>query len=92
MKLGPIEIGIIILIIFIVFGAGRLPQIGTALGKGIRAFKKESADPVEEPEPEPEPASKPRRKTAAKKKRAVRASGKAANTAEEKGEPAPSAS
>ncbi len=90
MKLGPIEIGIIVLIILIVFGAGRLPQIGASLGKGIRAFKQESADPVEKPEPEP--ARKPRRKTAAKKKRAGTATGKAADTAEnEKEEPVTSA-
>ena len=36
---GPWEIGIIVLIILIVFGAGKLPQVGEAFSKGIRAFK-----------------------------------------------------
>jgi sec-independent protein translocase protein TatA len=92
MKLGAMEIGIIVLIILIVFGVGRLPQIGSSLGKSIRAFKKESADTAEEPEPEPEPARKPRRKTAAKKKR-TKVTVKADKAAKsEKGEPATSAS
>ncbi len=37
---GPLEIGLILVIILIVFGVGKLPQVGGALGKGIRAFKK----------------------------------------------------
>jgi sec-independent protein translocase protein TatA len=31
---------IILVIILIIFGAGKLPQIGEGLGKGIRNFKK----------------------------------------------------
>jgi sec-independent protein translocase protein TatA len=31
---------IILLIILIIFGVGKLPEIGSALGKGIRNFKK----------------------------------------------------
>ena len=38
--LGPLEIGLIVLLVLIVFGVGRLPQVGSALGKGIRAFRK----------------------------------------------------
>ncbi|MFA5451716.1 MAG: twin-arginine translocase TatA/TatE family subunit [Dehalococcoidales bacterium] len=37
---GPLEIGLIVLIILIVFGVGKLPQVGAALGKGINAFKR----------------------------------------------------
>lgn len=37
---GPLEIGLILVIILIVFGVGKLPQVGEAFGKGIRAFKK----------------------------------------------------
>jgi sec-independent protein translocase protein TatA len=94
MKLGAMEIGIIVLIILIVFGVGRLPQIGSSLGKGIRAFKKESTGTAEEPESEPEPetAIKPRRKTAARKKRAGRAAVKTEKAVKsEKEEPATSA-
>lgn len=39
-SLGLSELIIILLIILIVFGAGRLPQVGKALGKGIREFKR----------------------------------------------------
>ncbi len=40
MRLGPWEIGLILLIILIVFGVGKLPQVGSAMGKGIREFRK----------------------------------------------------
>lgn len=39
-RLGPLEIGIILVIILIVFGVGKLPQVGEALGRGLRSFKK----------------------------------------------------
>ncbi len=39
-RLGPWEIGLILIIILIIFGVGKLPQIGGALGKGIRVFRK----------------------------------------------------
>lgn len=41
--IGPGELILILLIVFIIFGAGKLPQIGEALGKGIRNFKKSSS-------------------------------------------------
>lgn len=42
--LGPVEIGLILAIIVIIFGVGKLPEIGGALGKGIREFKKSSVE------------------------------------------------
>ena len=39
-RMGPWEIGIILVIILIIFGAGKLPQVGGAIGKGLRAFRK----------------------------------------------------
>lgn len=39
-RIGPWEIGLILAIILIVFGVGKLPQVGGAIGKGLRAFKK----------------------------------------------------
>ncbi|HNQ17608.1 MAG TPA: twin-arginine translocase TatA/TatE family subunit [Smithellaceae bacterium] len=41
--LGPIgmpELLIILVIILIIFGVGKLPEIGSAIGKGIKNFKK----------------------------------------------------
>jgi len=37
---GMTEIIIILLIVVIIFGAGKLPELGKGLGKGIRNFKK----------------------------------------------------
>ena len=39
-NLGGPELLILLLIILIVFGAGKLPEVGGALGKGIREFRK----------------------------------------------------
>lgn len=39
-RLGPLEIGLILVIVLIVFGVGRLPQVGGAMGKTIREFRK----------------------------------------------------
>ncbi len=38
--MGPWEIGLILAIILIVFGVGKLPQVGSAVGKAMRAFRK----------------------------------------------------
>ena len=37
------EAALILVIVLIVFGVGRLPQVGGALGKGIREFRKGKA-------------------------------------------------
>ena len=59
-RMGPWEIGLILVIILIVFGVGKLPQVGGAIGKGFRAFKKGQSGEEEEEE------------TSAKPKKAVR--------------------
>ena len=43
-RMGPWEIALILAIILIVFGVGKLPQVGGAIGKGLRAFKKGQQD------------------------------------------------
>ena len=53
-KLGPWEIALILVIILIVFGVGRLPQVGGAIGKGIRSFRKAQSGEVEEEDEEEE--------------------------------------
>ena len=40
-RIGPWEIGLILLIIMVVFGVGKLPQVSGAIGKGLRAFRRE---------------------------------------------------
>ncbi len=38
-NLGPTELIIILVIVIVVFGVGKLPEIGSALGKGVKEFK-----------------------------------------------------
>ncbi|HTP66361.1 MAG TPA: twin-arginine translocase TatA/TatE family subunit [Geobacteraceae bacterium] len=40
--IGMPELIIILVIVLVVFGAGRLPEIGSALGKSIKNFKRAS--------------------------------------------------
>ncbi len=39
MGIGPGELLLILLIVLIIFGPGKLPELGKALGKGIREFR-----------------------------------------------------
>ena len=45
--LGVWELIIILVIILIIFGAGKLPEIGSSLGKGIKSFRKAIKEPDE---------------------------------------------
>ena len=45
--IGMPEMLVILVIIFIIFGAGKLPEIGSALGRGIKSFKKATHEPHE---------------------------------------------
>jgi sec-independent protein translocase protein TatA len=38
-NIGPLEIIVVLIIVLIVFGPRRLPEMGRSLGKGIREFK-----------------------------------------------------
>lgn len=44
MSLGPTELVIILVIILVLFGAGRLPTVFEALGKGIKSFRDAQRD------------------------------------------------
>ncbi len=53
MRLGWPEIILILAIVLIVFGVGKLPQVGAQLGKGIREFRKaQRGEDEEEKKPE----------------------------------------
>ncbi len=41
---GPLEVGFILVIVLIIFGPGKLPQLGEAVGKAINSFKKARED------------------------------------------------
>jgi sec-independent protein translocase protein TatA len=44
MRLGFGEILIILVVVLLIFGANKIPQLGDALGKGIRNFRKSSRE------------------------------------------------
>lgn len=52
-NIGPLEIGIVLLIALIVFGPKKLPELGKSLGKGIREFKGSIGGGDDEPEETP---------------------------------------
>ncbi|MBU2536034.1 MAG: twin-arginine translocase TatA/TatE family subunit [Chloroflexota bacterium] len=61
--IGPWEIALILVIILIVFGVGKLPQVGGAIGKGMRSFQKgQRGEDVEEEEEKPKPRKSARKK------------------------------
>ncbi|MEK6720569.1 MAG: twin-arginine translocase TatA/TatE family subunit [Chloroflexota bacterium] len=43
-QIGPLELVIILVLALIILGPGRLPDVGSALGKSIREFRKASSD------------------------------------------------
>lgn len=65
--IGMPELIIILIIILIIFGAGKLPEIGSGIGKGIKNFKKASNEHQEVSE-EPEEIEAPQDKDQSKGK------------------------
>ncbi len=66
--IGATEGIIILVVVLIVFGVGKLPQVGGALGKGLREFRRGKAGLIEEiGEEEEEEEETPERKKTAKK-------------------------
>jgi len=67
MRLGPTELILILLVVVLIFGIGKLPQIGKSLGEGLKSFKKgvSEDEPTEEAktdtpeEPAADAAAKP---------------------------------
>jgi sec-independent protein translocase protein TatA len=48
----PLHIAILVVVVMLVFGAKRLPEMGRSLGSGLRGFKDSiSGDPSPAPEP-----------------------------------------
>ncbi len=58
---GPTELLLIILIVVIIFGARKLPELGKSLGEGIKNFRKSVSSKEKEDESssdKPEPPAK----------------------------------
>jgi len=43
-NVGPLELVIVLVIALLILGPGRLPEVGSALGKSIREFRKAATD------------------------------------------------
>ena len=43
----PMHLLVILLIVLIIFGPGKLPELGSSIGKAIRGFKKAMSEPDE---------------------------------------------
>ena len=60
---GWMELMLILIIVLIIFGAGKIPQLGEGLGKAIKGFKKSVAEAdaldVTPPPPHPEQLANP---------------------------------
>jgi sec-independent protein translocase protein TatA len=56
---GPLEIIVVLVIVLIVFGPKRLPDLGRSLGRGMREFKDSVTGKDKDELPEASPAEKP---------------------------------
>src|SRR4051794_6673530 len=56
-NIGPGELIIVLIIALIVVGPGKLPDVGSALGKSLREFRKAATDVKESTNLDPAPAS-----------------------------------
>jgi sec-independent protein translocase protein TatA len=56
--IGPWEILILLVVVLLVFGPKRLPELGRSLGKGMREFKNSVRDIGDDNEPEELPPPK----------------------------------
>ena len=52
--IGPMELIIVLVIVMIIFGVGRLPEVGGAMGKAIREFRKTQSSADEDAESDAE--------------------------------------
>jgi sec-independent protein translocase protein TatA len=46
-KFGPLELILILVIVTMLFGVGKLPEVFGSVGKGIREFRRNASDPSE---------------------------------------------
>lgn len=70
-QLGVPELIIILVIVLILFGAGKLAEVGGALGRGIREFRKaskEAEEATKEGESQPAKAESPKEPEATEQK------------------------
>jgi sec-independent protein translocase protein TatA len=54
-SIGPTELILILLIVIIIFGARKLPDLGKSIGEGIKNFKKSMSTKDDDTHKKPEP-------------------------------------
>lgn len=54
-SIGPTELILILLIVIIIFGARKLPDLGKSIGEGIKNFKKSMSSKDEDPSKKTDP-------------------------------------
>jgi sec-independent protein translocase protein TatA len=77
-NVGPLEIAVVLVIVLIIFGPKRLPELGQSMGRGIREFKSSLSGDKDKDSPE-------------EKRRELQASQDAAPVAESQPSAAPAA-
>ncbi len=80
MELSPLHLILILIIALLILGPGKLPDVGAALGKSIREFRKATSDiqdsvrvdtsPLPRP-PSPRPRHRPRSRPARRRARCL---------------------
>jgi sec-independent protein translocase protein TatA len=73
-NIGPLEIAVVLIIVLIIFGPKRLPELGQSMGRGIREFKNSISGDKDKDSPEEE-------------RRELEASQSSQSTADESGKP-----
>ncbi|GIW09539.1 MAG: hypothetical protein KatS3mg061_0596 [Dehalococcoidia bacterium] len=58
-RIGPMELILILAVVMIVFGVGRLPEVFGSVGKGIREFRKAMSSEDEATRPSSAPSATP---------------------------------
>jgi sec-independent protein translocase protein TatA len=53
-NVGPLEIAVVLIIVLIIFGPKRLPELGQSMGRGIREFKNAISGDKDKDSPEEE--------------------------------------
>jgi sec-independent protein translocase protein TatA len=51
-NIGPLEIAVVLIIVLIIFGPKRLPELGQSMGRGIREFKNSISGEKDKDSPE----------------------------------------
>jgi sec-independent protein translocase protein TatA len=51
-NVGPLEIAVVLIIVLIIFGPKRLPELGQSMGRGIREFKSSLSGDKDKDSPE----------------------------------------